>query len=48
MGGGRLDYQLTPNNRIMGKWHEGRRFDPFGAGGRDPSGGHRLLGRSQP
>ena len=32
MGGGRLDYQLTPNNRIMGKWHEGRRYDPFGAG----------------
>jgi hypothetical protein len=34
MGGGRLDYQLTPNNRLMGKWHEGRRFDPFGGGGR--------------
>jgi hypothetical protein len=34
MGGGRLDYQLSPNNRIMGKWHEGRRFDPFGAGAR--------------
>jgi hypothetical protein len=32
MGGGRLDYQLSPNNRIMGKWHEGRRFDPFGGG----------------
>ncbi|MBI4888630.1 MAG: TonB-dependent receptor [Acidobacteria bacterium] len=32
MGGGRLDYQLSPNNRIMGKWHEGRRYDPFGAG----------------
>ena len=29
MGGGRLDYQLSPNNRIMGKWHEGRRYDPF-------------------
>jgi hypothetical protein len=35
MGGGRLDYQLTPNNRIMGKWHEGRRYDPFGAGNRN-------------
>jgi hypothetical protein len=35
MGGGRLDYQVSPNNRIMGKWHEGRRFDPFGEGGRN-------------
>jgi hypothetical protein len=35
MGGGRLDYQVTPNNRIMGKWHEGRRFDPFGDGSRN-------------
>jgi hypothetical protein len=35
MGGGRLDYQLSPNYRIMGKWHEGRRFDPFGAGNRN-------------
>jgi hypothetical protein len=34
MGGARLDYQLTPNNRIMGKWHEGRRFEPFGLGAR--------------
>src|SRR5688572_29811562 len=34
MGGARLDYQLTPNNRLMGKWHESRRFEPFGAGGR--------------
>jgi hypothetical protein len=33
MGGGRLDYQLSPNNRIMGKWHEGRRYTPFGAVG---------------
>jgi hypothetical protein len=32
MGGARLDYQLSPNNRLMGKWHEGRRFDPFGPG----------------
>ncbi len=32
MGGGRLDYQASPNVRLMGKWHEGRRFDPFGAG----------------
>ena len=32
MGGARLDYQLSPNNRVMAKWHEGRRFDPFGAG----------------
>ncbi|MBM3818284.1 MAG: TonB-dependent receptor [Acidimicrobiia bacterium] len=33
MGGGRLDYQVSPNTRLMGKWHEGRRYDPFGAGG---------------
>ncbi len=33
MGGARLDYQLSPNNRVMGKWHEGRRYDPFGVGG---------------
>ena len=32
MGGARLDYQLSPNNRVMAKWHEGRRYDPFGAG----------------
>ena len=32
MGGGRLDYQASPSTRVMGKWHEGRRFDPFGAG----------------
>ena len=30
MGGARLDYQASSNTRIMGKWHEGRRFDPFG------------------
>jgi hypothetical protein len=35
MGGARLDYQLTPNNRIMGKWHEGRRYDPFGVANRN-------------
>jgi hypothetical protein len=35
MGGVRLDYQVSPNNRIMGKWHESRRFDPFGDGGRN-------------
>ena len=34
MGGGRLDYQMTPNNRLMGKWHESRRYDPFGGGAR--------------
>jgi hypothetical protein len=31
MGGARLDYQLSPSTRIMGKWHETRRYDPFGA-----------------
>ncbi len=32
MGGGRLDYQASPNMRLMGKWHEARRYDPFGDG----------------
>jgi hypothetical protein len=32
MGGVRMDYQVSPNSRLMGKWHEGRRFDPFGVG----------------
>jgi hypothetical protein len=32
MGGGRVDYQVSPSARLMGKWHEGRRFDPFGGG----------------
>ncbi len=32
MGGARLDYQISPSTRLMGKWHEGRRFDPFGPG----------------
>ena len=35
MGGARLDYQASSNTRIMGKWHEGRRFDPFGPGNRN-------------
>ena len=39
MGGARLDYQLSPNNRVMAKWHEGRRFDPFGAGGNNHPAG---------
>ncbi len=29
MGGGRVDYQLSPNTRLMGKGHGGRRWDPF-------------------
>jgi len=32
MGGARIDYQASPSARLMGKWHEGRRYDPFGAG----------------
>ena len=32
MGGGRLDYQISPAVRVMGKFSEGRRFQPFGAG----------------
>jgi hypothetical protein len=53
MGGGRLDYQVSPNTRIMGKWHESRRYDPFGAGGSNhPAGtgfsdeaGREVLGQ---
>jgi hypothetical protein len=32
MGGGRVDYQISPEMRLMGKAHAARRFDPFGAG----------------
>jgi carboxypeptidase family protein/TonB-dependent receptor-like protein len=32
MGGLRMDYQLSPGMRLMGKASEGRRFEPFGAG----------------
>jgi hypothetical protein len=32
MGGVRLDYQLSPSNRLMGKVSSGRRWDPFTAG----------------
>jgi hypothetical protein len=33
MGGGRLDYQLSPNHRLMGKGSDTRAWVPFGAGG---------------
>jgi outer membrane receptor protein involved in Fe transport len=29
MGGGRVDYQMSPNTRLMGKGHAARRWDPF-------------------
>jgi hypothetical protein len=32
MGGGRLDYQLSPSIRVMGKVSDSERFQPFGAG----------------
>jgi hypothetical protein len=32
LGGVRLDYQLSPNVRVMGKVSEGRRWQPFGIG----------------
>jgi hypothetical protein len=32
MGGVRLDYQISPQVRVMGKVSEGRRFRPFDAG----------------
>ena len=31
MGGVRLDYQLSPQTRLMGKVSAGRLFEPFGA-----------------
>jgi hypothetical protein len=32
VGGVRLDYQISPNTRVMGKVHYGRDFDPFTPG----------------
>ena len=32
MGGARVDYQLSPSMRLMGKGSAGRFFQPFGAG----------------
>jgi hypothetical protein len=32
MGGGRVDYQLSQDLRLMGKGHTGRRWDPFSDG----------------
>ncbi len=32
MGGARLDYQLSPQTRMMGKYSEARVWQPFGAG----------------
>ena len=32
MGGGRVDYQLSPSLRVMAKATEARRFEPFSAG----------------
>ena len=32
MGGGRVDYQLSTQARLMGKASEGRRWRPFDAG----------------
>ena len=33
LGGVRLDYQLSPNTRVMGKGSAGRLWEPFGLGG---------------
>jgi hypothetical protein len=33
LGGGRLDYQLSPNVRLMGKASYAKKFQPFGVGG---------------
>ena len=32
LGGGRIDFQVSPNTRLMGKAQESRRWVPFGAG----------------
>ncbi len=32
LGGVRVDYQISPNMRLMGKGSEGRRWQPFGVG----------------
>jgi len=35
LGGGRLDYQLSPGIRLMGKVSNARKFQPFGPGGQN-------------
>lgn len=37
MGGVRLDYELSPNMRLMGKMSEGRRWQPFGVAASTPA-----------
>jgi hypothetical protein len=32
MGGGRVDYQISPSMRLMGKFTDAERWQPFGAG----------------
>ena len=48
MGGVRLDYQLTPQARMMGKFSEARVFQPFGQGNQNhpaETGAHTDLNR---
>ena len=48
MGGVRLDYQLTPQARMMGKFSEARVFQPFGVGNQNhpaETGAHSDLNR---
>ena len=35
LGGGRLDYQLSPGIRLMGKISQARKWQPFGVGGQN-------------
>jgi hypothetical protein len=35
LGGGRLDYQLSPEIRLMGKVSQARKWQPFGVGGQN-------------
>ena len=48
MGGIRLDYQLSPQMRVMGKFSEARVWQPFGAGSQNhpaETGSHSDLNR---
>ena len=48
MGGVRVDYQLSPNTRLMGKGHAGNRWDPFGAGNANhPAGTNTTVEESR-
>jgi hypothetical protein len=48
MGGGRFDYQASPNKRLMGKGHAARRWEPFGVGNANhPAGTNTTVEESR-